>query len=61
MSQEVAEQKGISRDLVNDELMKLEAMGFLKVQRVFRGDWSAYITAEGLIVLDEIGPISDRE
>lgn len=60
MSQEVAEQIGTGRDVVNDELEKLEVMGLLKVQRVFGGDWSAFITGEGLIVLDEIGPISDR-
>jgi len=61
MSQEVAEHKGTGRDVVNDELTKLEAMGLLKVNKAFRGDWSADITPEGLIVLDEIGPISDRE
>ena len=61
MSQELAEQIETGRDVVNDELKKLEAMGLLEVQGAFRGEWSAYITGEGLIVLDEIGPISDRE
>jgi len=60
-SQEVAEQLETTRDIINDELSKLKAMGLLKVQGAFRGDWSADITPEGLIVLDEIGPISDRE
>jgi predicted transcriptional regulator len=60
-SQEVAKQLETTRDIINDELLKLEAMGLLKVQKVFGGYWSAYITAEGLIVLDEIGPVSDRE
>lgn len=32
-----------------------------QIQGTFRGEWSAYITGEGLIVLDEIWPISDRE
>ena len=61
MSQEVAKHKGTGRDVVNDELTKLEAMGLLKVNRAFGGDWSADITPEGLIVLDEIGPISNHE
>jgi hypothetical protein len=60
MSQEVAEQIGTGLDVVNDELEKLEAMGLLEVQKPFSG-WSARITADGLIALDEIGPISDRE
>jgi len=60
MSQEVAEQIGTGQEVVNDELEKLEAMGLLEVQKAFSG-WSARITAEGLIVLDEIGTISDRE
>ena len=59
-SQEVAEQLETTRDIINDELEKLEALEFLEVQKAWSG-WSARITAKGLIVLDEIGPISDRE
>jgi predicted transcriptional regulator len=59
-SQEVAEQMGTGLDVVNDELEKLEALGLLEVQKAWSG-WSARITAGGLIVLDEIGLISDRE
>ncbi len=59
-SQEVAEQIETSRSIINDELRKLRAMGFLEVQEAFGGDYSAFITDEGLIALDEIGPISDR-
>lgn len=61
MSQEVAEHLETTRDIINDELRKLRAMGLLETQEAFRGKWSASITDEGLIVLDEIGPISDRE
>ena len=61
MSQEVAEQIVTGRDVVNDELKKLRAMELLEVQEAFRGEWSAFITDVGLIVLDEIGLISDRE
>jgi len=59
-SQEVAEQLETTKDIINDELKKLKAMGLLDVQGAFGGNYSASITDEGLIVLDDIGPISDR-
>lgn len=60
-SQEVAEELNTSSDIVNDELEKLEAMGFLEVQKAFGGKYSAFVTPEGRIVLDEIGHIADKD
>lgn len=61
MSEEVARQLEKPRDVINDELEKLEVMGLLKVQKAFHGKYSALITPEGLIVLDKIGPIADKD
>ena len=61
MSEEVAKQLEKPKDVINDELEKLEVMGLLEVQKAFGGEYSAFITPEGLIVLDEIGPIADRD
>lgn len=60
-SEEVAKQLNKSREAINDELEKLEIMGFLEVQKAFQGPFSASITSLGLIVLDEIGPIADKD
>ncbi len=61
MSKEVAKELDITSAAVCDELRKLRALGLLNVQGVFDEDaWSAMLTDEGLLILDEIGPISDK-
>ena len=61
MSEEVAKQLEKPIDVINDELEKLEVMSLLQMQKAFHGKYSAFITAEGLIVLDEIGLIADKD
>ena len=61
MRKEVAKELDITSAAVCDELRKLRALGLLNVQGVFDEDaWSAMLTDEGLLILDEIGPISDK-
>jgi len=59
-SEEVAAQVPLDKDGVNDELEKMEFLGLLDVGKAFGGSYSAKITPAGLLVLDEIGPISDK-
>lgn len=59
-SDEVANLLMTNPDLVNEELLKLEGMGLLTVQPAYGGNFPATITEEGLRVLDEGGPISDK-
>lgn len=59
-SEEVAKQVDKPIDVINDELEKLEVIGLLKVNKAFQGKYSAFITPEGLIVLDEIGLIANK-
>ena len=60
-SGEVANLLMTSPDLVNDELLKLEGLGLLTVQPAYGGNFPASITEEGLRLLDESGPISDKD
>lgn len=59
MSEEVAGHLNKPKEVINDELEKLEVMGLLEVQKAFGGAYSASITPVGLIVLDNIGSIAD--
>lgn len=59
MSEEVAKHLKNPKEMINDELEKLEVMGLLEVQKAFGGAYSASVTPVGLIVLDNIGPIAD--
>jgi Mn-dependent DtxR family transcriptional regulator len=60
-SDEVANLLMTSPDLVNDEMVKLEEKGFLEVHQAYGGNFPATITELGLQVLDEGGPISDKD
>jgi len=47
-SKEIASQLGIDRHDVNNNLTKLEAMGFIGVQRIPSLNYTAFITSKGL-------------
>ena len=47
-SEEAAGQLGIDRHDVNNNLTKLEAMGFIGVQRIPSLNYTAFITSKGL-------------
>ena len=55
-SSEAAEQLNTTKDIMDVELEKLDAMGLLKLQRAFDREYTAFITAEGLVVPEAIAP-----
>ena len=52
-SEEVAAQLGVARHDVNNDLTKLEAMGFVGVQRIPSLNYTAFMTTLGLEEADK--------
>ena len=54
-TKEVADELGMDRKYVNDECEVMEALGWVKVQRGFLGDFGVSIKPKGESALKEVG------
>jgi Mn-dependent DtxR family transcriptional regulator len=54
-TKEVADELGMNRKFVNDECEIMEALGWVKVERGFMGDFKVSIQPKGELALKEAG------